>query len=165
MTVTGNAQISSQWTQSTQIVGVASIRANNASQLNATAGTGADQASLKHAKPLTLAATPTVLDLTNLTDADGNAISFAAVRWIKIVNLDLDHAVLVGYATTTANAWTALVSNPGQLTVPASTAANPGVLGAMAPGAAGFAVTSSNKLLQLDPGDNTVGVTVEIVGS
>ncbi len=165
MSVSGNASIASHWTQSTAILGAQPIQVNNTSQFNAASGTGADQASLKYAKALTLAAAPTVLDLTSLADADGNTISFAAVRWIKVTNTSTTHTFLVGYAATTANAWVSWIGNPGQLIVPASTAANPGAIGAIAPTLAGLAVSSTNKLLQLDPGANTVGATVEIVGS
>jgi hypothetical protein len=165
MSVNGNAVISSYWTQSTTIPGAQPIQTNNTSQFNAASGTGADQASKKYAKTLSLAATPTVLDLTSLVDAEGNAISFAAVRWIKVTNLSTTHTFLVGYATTTTNAWVSFLSNPGQLVVPVATAANQSVLGAMSPGSAGFAVSSSNKLLQLDPGANTISITIEIVGS
>src|SRR4051812_30235926 len=46
-------------------------------------GTGADQVSLIHAKTYTFAAsTPQTIDLQSLLDIQGNALSFAAVRWL-----------------------------------------------------------------------------------
>jgi hypothetical protein len=130
-----------------------------------TAGT-ADNCDVKYSMPLTLAGTPTVLDLTNLKDVLGNAISFGRVRSITITNLATGDTFIVhlGYATTTANAWTALVSNPGQLTIAPSSLLNPGVFVMIAPNTTGYLVTSTSKLLNLDPGANTIPIQIEITG-
>jgi len=126
----------------------------------------ADNADLKYSAILPLAATPTVLDLTALKDVLGNPISFARVRSILISNpATVDGQVVkLGYAAATANAWTGLISNPGQLTIEPSSALNPGVLALTAPNTTGLPVTSTSKLLNLDPGAATIALSIEIVG-
>lgn len=130
-----------------------------------TAGT-ADNADRKYSKTLTLSATPTVIDLTSFPDIFGNTTSMARVRRVYILNKSTTdgQVVLLGYATTTTNAWTGLVTNPGQLTVSPSSAANSGWFEYVAPNTTGLVVTSSNKLLQLDPVANTIICDVEIIG-
>lgn len=129
-------------------------------------GTAANQSDLHYYAVLTLAATPTVLDLTALTDPFGASVNFARVKEVLIVNNSTTdgHNLLVGYATTTTHAFTSIVSNPGQITVGPSTLANNGFLLWVAPNTTGAAVSSTNKLLQLDPGANTFSITVEITG-
>lgn len=129
-------------------------------------GATADLVQHKFTKQLTLSATPTVLDLTNLVDTDGNTFSFSVVRTLTIFIVDQNdaHIVLFGFASTITNAWTALVSNPGQITIKPSTAVNQGGLAVIAPNTTGYAVTGSNKLVQLDPGANTIVVNVEFTG-
>ncbi len=130
-----------------------------------TAG-AADNVDVPFIKTLTLSATPTVLDLTNLTDPYGVPISFARVRSVYIKNRSTTDGqnVLFGFSGTTTNAWTALVSNPGQNTIHASTATNDGVFYHVASTSTGMVVSSSNKLLNLDPGANTIVVDVIILG-
>jgi len=125
-----------------------------------------DAIDLKYSRTLTLAATPAVLDLSDLTDVFGEAVAFTRVRTVLIVNRDINdgHNLLIGYSSATTNAWTALVSNPGQITLGASTGTNSGSLFAACPNTTGWAVSSTNRLLNLDPGVNTLVVSIEVTG-
>jgi hypothetical protein len=136
-------------------------------QFSNTSGSGANQVNLKHSKTYVLAAAPLDLDLTSLTDVVGNAVTFAKIRSISVVNKSTTdgQVVVVGYATTTSNAWTGLLSNPGTITIEPSTTSNAGAWIQTAPNTTGWAVSSSSKLIQLDPGANTITVDVEIVGA
>jgi hypothetical protein len=57
------------------------------------------------------------------------------------------------------------LSNPGTITIEPSTTSNAGAWIQTAPNTTGWAVSSSSKLIQLDPGANTITVDVEIVGA
>jgi hypothetical protein len=129
-------------------------------------GTASDLADTKYVKTLTLSATPTALDLTNLTDPFGNSINFARVKSILVQNTATTsgYTVLMGYATTTTNAWTGLISNPGQLTIQPSSAYNNAWIQFVAPATIGWVVSSTSKLLQFDPGSNTIQLAIEIIG-
>ncbi len=111
-------------------------------------------------------ATPVVLDLTALTDMFGNAINFARVKRIAIIMYGaVDGQTLsLGYMATTANAWTVLVSNPGQIPLQATpTATNQAFFAVAAPNATGYPVTSSSHLLELSSSaDNSSGVPMTI---
>ena len=172
MTITGSINLSSSLSQTppTSIPGGSKLTtANNAKFVPASTGApgDADVIDLKYSRTLTLTATPTVLDLSDLTDVFGEAVAFARVRAILILNRDINdgHNLTVGSTSTVSNSWTALISNPGTLTIGASTAVNSGVFFAASPSTTGWAVTSTNKLLNLDPGANTLVVTVEITGA
>lgn len=149
------------------VPGAQPLATQQSSALTVTSGTGSDQADLKYVKSLTLVATPTVLYLTALADPFGGTVNFARVKSILIINTSTvsGQAVLMGYSTTTANAWTGFLSNPGQISIRSSTTTNQGVFLALAPGATAWPVSSTSKLLQLDPGANTIRVNVEIVGA
>lgn len=168
-TITGQTKVATNWAQTlTGVPGSAqSVSVQQSAQFQVTtSGTAADQADLKFTATLLLAASPTVLDLTSLTDIYGGSVNFKRVRSITIVNKAATDGFTVkfGYSTTTSNAWTGIVTNPGQITINPSTAANNGIFVMTSPTATGWAVTSTNKLLNLDPGANTVAVDIEIVG-
>jgi hypothetical protein len=169
MAVSGSISISSNLTQTpVSLPGATPVRTAFTSTWTVASGTAADQADRKYAKPLTLAAgTPTVLDLTALTDLEGNPVNFARVKSIIGVNRSQvpGQVVLFGYATTTANAHVGIVSNPGQMVIRPSTATNPGVFAFVAPDADGFVVGPTSKLIQLDPGAHTIELDLEICGS
>lgn len=148
----------------------APISANFAPSTGGTAG-AADQVDLKYTATLTfVTATPQVLNLQALTDVVGAAINFARVRSITIkMRGPVDGQVLkLGYSGVTSNAWTSLVTNPGQILLQAfATANNDCVFVITAPGAAGYVVGSTNRLLQLDPGtfaSGTFTIDIEITG-
>lgn len=168
--VTGQLSLSTNWSQ--VITGVPGssqqIAAQQSPKFVVTAsGTAADQADLKYTSSFTLAATPTILNLKSLLDIFGGAIVLVKVRSITIVNKATTDAfvLLMGYATTTSNAWTSLVTNPGQITIAPSTATNNGMFAMTAPNTTGWAVGTSNRLLNLDPGANSIPIDIEIVGT
>lgn len=171
-TVTSQASTSSRasYTPTDTEIPVFSIgpSTNTTCKTSYTNGTAADKIDLLHRKTYTLAAAPTVLDLNGgtLLDPLGNACAFARIRRIRIKFLDTTdgHTLKLGYSTTTTNAWTGLLSNPGQLTLQASSAANDAWIEINAPNTTGMAVSSTNKLLQLDPGSSTYTIILEIDG-
>lgn len=171
MSVSGNVTINTSFTQvAVGLPGNQAAALTNAQSFKVIynpAGSGADQIALKYSAKLTLSAAPLVLNLQALTDVFGAALSFSLVRSITIVNESTTNGqtVLMGYSTTTANAWVSLVSNPGQITIEPSTAANQGFFAMTAPNTTGWAVGASNRMLQLDPGANTIVVDVEITGA
>jgi hypothetical protein len=169
MSITGLISINSSLAQSapSTLPGVQAIYSTQAAQFSVAAGTGADQADTKYLQKLILAATPTVLDLTALTDCYGASISFARIKSILVVNTSTTsgQVVTLGYSTTTTNAWTSFLSNPGQIIVEPSTTTNQGTLLVLAPGATGWPVSSTNRLFNLDPGANTISCQIEIVGA
>lgn len=131
-------------------------------------GTAADQVDTRYTNTLTfVASTPQVLDLTSLLDTSGNTISFARVRRLSIKFKDTTdgQTLVLGYGTTTANAWTSLISNPGTLTLQPSTAGNDGFIALSAPNTTGWVVGTSNKLLNLNPGTSAFSIDIEILGA
>lgn len=169
--VTGNTQISYAGSEQPTGLGgqVTPLSIANTANSRLGNGTGVDQVDRWYSTTLTFtASTPQVLDLTNLTSPTGSTTSFARVKRIIVtVNSTTDGQTLkLGYSTTTANAWTSLVSNPGQITLHASTVSgNSSVFVVVAPNATGYVVSSSNKLLNLDPGSNAFTATVDILGA
>src|SRR5262245_18892644 len=73
-------------TVSTGVITTLNIPATINQAVTYTNGTGTSQCDLVYAKSLSLAATPTSLDLTSLTDLSGTSINFARVREVQIVN-------------------------------------------------------------------------------
>ncbi len=132
-----------------------------------TNGTGAGQADLVYAQPMSLAATTQTIDLTNLTDVINGSIivnNFARVRLIAVVVDDTTagHKLLVSRGAS--NGWTIL---------PASTSAqavepNNGIFlltDMQSTGSGvGYVVGSSSKTILLDSGANTVTFSLMIVG-
>jgi hypothetical protein len=170
MGVTGSIALNSQFSQGTTNVpgnNLVQLSNNQAVKFATTAsGTAADQVDLKYSRTITLAAAPTALDLRSLTDVFGGAVAFARVKSVQIVNKSSTdgYTVTVGYSTTTSNAWVGFLSNPGTFVVGPSTASNAGFFAITSPNATGWPVSSSSKLLNLDPGANTVVVDIEITG-
>jgi hypothetical protein len=126
-------------------------------------GTAADQVDLKYTKTLTLAATPTTLDLTALTDVFGNSINFARVRSITLKHKGTTDGQNVTVSGGAANPWTGIIT--GNLILFPSTANNNGVIVLWAPGTTGAVVSGASKTLKLDPGANTITVDIEICGA
>jgi hypothetical protein len=130
------------------------------------AGTAADQINELSVQTLSFSAAPQVIDLTQLIDLTGN--SWAAARIDSIIvnvrSVTDGQYLLMGYTTTTTHAWTSMISNPGQMTLQPATANNKGVFLATAPNTTGWVVSSTNKLLNLDPGPSTFLADVIITG-
>jgi hypothetical protein len=128
-----------------------------------TAGLAADQ--LDNLAPILLtfvASTPQTIDLTALSDVLGLAITAARVRFILIRNLSTTDGfnLLVGGAGT--NEWNGPLSSGGKLTVGPSSAGNDGAVLLSAPNTTGYPVSSTSKLLKLDPGANAFQAIVLI---
>lgn len=163
--VSGTAQLSANFTQtvSSGVVSSQNLAATLSSTTSYANGTAANQVDLIYAKQLSLAGTPTTLDLTALTDLSGASVNMARVRYldIQVVDTTSGHNVTIGDATS--NAWTAFWGATGTDIVyagsrrvwndPTSTGAGVG------------AVTSgTSKALKLDPGAATITVNIVILG-
>lgn len=135
------------------------------------AGTGAGKIDRIYSYAGTISSA-TVIDLTNFTDWLGNTgQSMARVRFIgvRLTSTTDGQDLKFGYATTTANAWTGLISNPGQLIIkpayaPTTGPAGVGTFQMDAPNTTGWPVSSTSKLVQFDPGSNTLAVKILILG-
>lgn len=168
--VTGSTKVTMSSTQTpTGLPGtVTPLTINQTFNCSFQNGTAADQCDLRYTATLVFVAnTPQVLDLTSLTDSSGGAVNLKRVRRLTLKFKDTTdgQTLLLGYSATTANAWTSLISNPGQITLQASTTGNDGFIALSAPNTTGWVVGSSNKLLNLDPGSNAFSVDIEILGA
>lgn len=168
--VTGTLKVNTSSAQTpTNLPGsITPLTINQAISSNYGNGTTADNVDLRYCATLTfVSGTPQALDLTNLTDTSGASLSFARIRRITIIpSMTTDGQTLkLGYSTTTANAWTSLITNPGQLTLQAATANNGAGLVLLAPNTTGWVVGASNKLLNLDPGSAAFSAAIEILGA
>lgn len=128
-----------------------------------TAGS-ANAIDLKYSRVITLASTSSVYDLTNLTDDNGAAISFARVRSLTVRN----RATVDGYNLTIGPGATSGWVGPGAASwsfyVFASTSTTPGVMAFVAPNTAGAVVASSSKNLKIDAGSQSITFDLEIIG-
>jgi hypothetical protein len=175
--VSGQIQTSAAMTNTlTGTAGTSKTQVNvGVSQVQISAGTGAGQANEMWSETLTFTAdTPVDLDLTALTGEGGRDVSFAAIKYLQVINADsvVGHDVLVGDSGT--DDWSAPWSSAtNKETVPsgggAKTQAGNVVGNSMVKEnwtAAGWTVDSTHKILRLDPGSHTVGpVTVLIIGN
>jgi hypothetical protein len=131
-----------------------------------TAGTGAEALDTVYAESLTLAAsTPVTLNLhTGLTDPAGNPIAFARVREFVVMVTSVTAGYSVEVYSAASNGWAFLppVANPltaqpdGGMVIlrdPQSTGSGVGLI-----------VTSSSCEVVLNPGSNTVVVSIIIAG-
>lgn len=168
--VTGTIRVSATFAQTPSGLPGQSTAQSNPQAFGCVFGTSgvlADQVDQKYSNTLAfVASTPQVLDLKSLLDVFGGAVAFARVRSITLkLKSGIDGVVLkVGYATTTANSWVGMVTNPGQLTIYSSSATNDGSFTWTAPNTTGAPVGTSNRLLNLDPGLNAFSVDIEIAG-
>lgn len=125
-----------------------------------TSGSGALQASIGWADVRAYAATPTTLDLTSLSAAATNtgAAAFAAIKGLRLENLDATNAVTIGGAGTTPFAFQGWGTAANTLVLKAGA-----VLEIVDPSAAGM-TCSTAKNLKVDPGANTVSVGICLFG-
>lgn len=149
------------------------IALNQTFRHNMQDGSAADQVHKIYAATLTFSAsTPIVLNLfdsssgVQVTDLYGTAFAFGAVKkfYIKFKSVTDGQILKIGYSGTTANSWTAIVSNPGQIFLQASTTNNDGGILMVAPNTTGWVVATGSKLLQLDPGTGAFSADVILVG-
>jgi hypothetical protein len=133
---------------------------------NVADGTTDNKADRIYFKKLTLAATPTDLDLQSLIDVNGDAVSFAEIIGGYVENTDTANPLTIGGTGAITNAWTSWLSNPGTIKVrPAASATSPSIQPIGPTGDdPGFAVSGTNKVLRLDPGANTIVINIMLVG-
>jgi hypothetical protein len=124
-------------------------------------GTGALQFDLLYNKKLTLSAAAQTLDLSAVTDAAGGAINFARIREFILYNPSA-FPVTIGAAAATQ--WVGMLgTTTSTLTIPAGGRhyfSDPSSVG----GGVGAVVTGSSKSLKLDPGANTLVLTLIMAG-
>lgn len=163
--VGGTAQLSAGFNQTVTsgVITSQTIPASIALTTQYQNGTGAGAVDLIYARQLTLAATPTTLDLTTLTDLSGAAASFARVREfaVQVVDTTTTHVVTLGNAAS--NAWAPIWGATGTNLVAAGSiyhVTDPTSVGS----GVGYVVGASSKNLKIDPGSNTVVVNILIVG-
>ncbi len=133
-------------------------------------GTGVNQCNEMWCSTLSLAASPTTLNLLSLTGIGSRTVTFSAVKVLYIVNNDSvsTHSVAVGNGASTPwyapfDASTDIVTLPGGASgATATSGGTPLLLCNLT--AAGWTVDSGHGLLMLDPGANTVSVTILIAG-
>jgi hypothetical protein len=129
-----------------------------------TNGTASLQCDTLHSKVYTLSATTTTIDLTSLTDPNGNSINFARVRELLAFNVDTTAGHDVGIYHGASNGWAQLPAsaNPlycryggGRIRVadPTSTGASNGNV-----------TSGSSRTVTLDPGANTVNLWLVVIG-
>ncbi len=130
-------------------------------------GTAANQVNLIYAATLTfVASTPQSLDLKSLTDPLGGTVNLARVKVIMVrVNSTTDAATLT-LSPNASNGWTSLIASSSSLVLKSVTTSNPYALSfyAAAPNTTGWAVGSSNKVLDLTPSAHAFTADVQIVG-
>ncbi|WP_422928561.1 hypothetical protein [Singulisphaera sp. PoT] len=121
-------------------------------------GTGANAIQFDWVKPSSPApGTPDTWTLSALTDSLNRAIAFTKVRVLVIINNGTG-SLTVGAAAT--HPWAAALGTAGTAIVPAG-----GMLVLVAPGAAGYAVTSgSSDQLKVDPGGTAGNYQIAIAG-
>ncbi len=134
-------------------------------------GTASGQIDMLYAKKLVLNATPTTLDLTALTDLNGDALNFARIREMIIQNLATTAAYVVTVGGAGASAWLGFFgTSTSTLFLPTNVGAtgnystlqlsDPYTVGATT----GAYVGASSKYLKLDPGANVINVNVILAG-
>lgn len=135
-----------------------------------TYGTGLGHVNLLGFLEGTATAAPSDIDLKATTDPKGQAINFARVRFIEVLNLaDVDARVLRIDGTVT-NGWVQPFDGitTAKLVIPAGVTTGgvlyPGVFLLGGPNLTGLVTGSSNKVLRLDPGANTVPWQVNLLG-
>jgi hypothetical protein len=127
-----------------------------------TNGTGSNQVDTIYAATLSLAATPTTIDLSTLTDPSGASINFARVREFIVQNTDAAAGHDVTLTQGASNGVTFLPATGG---IPARYSSIVRISDPVSTGATnGNYVDSTHKTLKLDPGANTIQVLILIVG-
>jgi hypothetical protein len=104
----------------------------------------------------TVTTTPTDIDLTSLTDAYGNAVNFATVKHLQIVNNDTSHDLTVGGGTNALFA--ALPVLVGQTSTTSSD-------GSCLNLTTNITVDGTHKILELTASAGSISVDVFVVGS
>lgn len=134
-----------------------------------TYGTGAGKFSLVGFSGGSLAATAANIDLTTLTDGQGNSCSsLTKVRGLMVLNFSTADSLVLGDAVT--NPWSALWGatgthelRPGR-TNPTTGQVEPGLFLETCGDATGYAVSGTSKVLKIDPGSATISYFLALFG-
>jgi hypothetical protein len=138
--------------------------------LNYQKGTGAQQINILGVKGGTLAAGTVAIDLTTITDVFGTALNFATVLGFVVLNYATTASNILLVDGTVANAWKAPYNAiaTAKLVVPAGalvgTTTVPGFIMMASPNTAGYAVSGTSKVIQLDSGAFTIPYQVAAIG-
>ncbi len=128
------------------------------------ATTGALTIDQIHSKVYTLAAAPTTINLLSLLDLAGGATVFARIRDMVFYNADPVAAHVVTLYVPVSNGWAYLPTTPAVVTIPA----NGGLFWLHDPNSSlstnGMVTSSTSRQVTMDPGANTVNLSVYIVG-
>lgn len=135
-----------------------------AGALSFTNGTAAGQVDTLYCKPFTLAASPTTIDLTSVTDLGAASVTFARSRLFFVFNPTVTAAYDLAIYHGSSNGWAPLPASAN----PLYARANGGFALIVDPqstgGGVGNVVTSTSKTVTLDPGANTVTAYVLCAG-
>ncbi len=134
-------------------------------------GTGSGQYDMLYAEKLTLAGTPTTLDLQSLTDLNGAALNFLRIREFIIQSQATTAAYTLTVGGAGAGAWLGFFgTTTSTLVMPTNVGAtsnfatmqlsDPYTVGATT----GAYVGASSHLLKLDPGANTFTIYIILAG-
>jgi hypothetical protein len=138
--------------------------------LNYTKGTAAQQINILGVKGGTLTAATVAVDLTTITDPYGTALNFATVLGFMVLNYATTASNILLMDGTVTNAWKAPFNAiaTAKLVVPAGalvgTTVVPGMVLIASPNTAGFAVSGTSKIIQLDSGAFTITYQVAAFG-
>lgn len=130
------------------------------------AGTGANQVNQGTGIRLSLAASPQTIDLTSLTDLDGNAFSLARVKLLAFRHngkTDTQDAAIGGGSNAFTAFFTGLTVKPGT-SGNGQGANNDGFTVFCAPNATAAVVDATHKLIVVDPGAHTFTMDIVILG-
>lgn len=166
-TISGNITFNAAFTEavSTGVITPYQIPATIAANLSYGTGTGSNQVDTMYGKQLSLAATPTTLDLTSLTDPAGISITFARVREFIVVNLSTTAGQDVKIEQGASNGWAMLPANASANPLYARYSGSARISDPVSTGSGnGNVAGSTSKTVELDPGANTVSVYVLILG-
>ena len=121
-------------------------------------GVAANQVDLLYFVRLSLAATPTTIDLTTVLDPFGGTDVFVKGRAAVLYNASTTDGQIITISGGATNPWTNWTT--GNVILPAG-----GKLYFDAPLLGGIPVSGTNKTLKFDPGANTVPLEIGIVGT
>jgi len=128
---------------------------------------GAGNVNLVYYRKLALAGSAQTIDLTSLTDPFGDAVNFARLRYVAILNWATNdaHVCTIGGGTNAwAAAWGSTMVVPPGATIAGTTV--PGVVELVAMNTTGFAsIDGTHKNIKADPGANTFGLDILLAGS
>jgi hypothetical protein len=128
---------------------------------------GAGKINLVYYRKLSLAGATQTIDLTALTDPFGDAVNFARLRFIALLNwstTDAHVATIGGGSNAYAGAWVTTLKVPAGVSLNGVTL--PGVAEFIAMNTTGYAsIDATHKNIVVDPGANTFTFDILLAGS